>query len=366
MTSKRIVAAAAVVTALGAVGIAPPAVATGGTSSVANSSSLSNQATGTLASGTASTQTSTILSGATGGGFTGGGTGGGFTGGVGGTNTSMTDGNSGTPTAFNMRVDGKAGGDGVSKWGMWAQGLWANVNSSEAYLQMSGNIYDVMVGVDRRIGERLVVGLATGYENVSFTTNFNNGTYKDNGVMLAPYIGVRLTPAWSADASLAYTWLNYTATRQYGSVSGSFDGDRISASTNLTGNYALGNWRFQPKAGLLYTYEQQNSYVDTSGTNVANNGFALGRLSGGGKVGYDVNGIIPYAKVMGEWDFKRPGTVLKANGQQSEDRAAGAVVGLGVEASRGAFTGSLEGNYNSLGRTDLDVWSTVARVRWNF
>ena len=69
---------------------------------------------------------------------------------------------------------------------------------------------------------------------------------------------------------------------------------------------------------------------------------------------------------MGEWDFRHAAAVLKSNGQLSEIDSGGGLAGLGVETTSGGHTASLEADYNSLGRQDLDVWTLIGRYRYAF
>jgi hypothetical protein len=364
-------------------------------SDVSNTPTLSNKATGSVAASIASSQASTIISTAATGGFTagtggfsaggsggfggfsGGGTGGnggfsgggtGGSGGFGGTGGTPTN-TPNQPQAFDFRLNGggESGGDGPSRNGVWAQGMWADVDKTEQYLKMHGNVYNVAIGADHRFSERFLVGVALAYENVDFTTTFNTGKYKDDGETVTPYFAYMLSQNWTFDAAASYSWLTYHANRDDGQlVSSSFSGNRFGASANLTGNFANGNWRFLPKAGLFYSFEHQNSYTDSALEAVDTNSFALGRFSAGGKVGYDFEGVMPFVKLTGDWDFRTAAAVVKINGQMSEVDHGGAEAGVGLEVNRRTFSGSLEADYNSLGRQDLDVWAIIGRVRWEF
>ena len=356
-------------------------------SDVSNNTALSNQASGSVASSVASSQASSIISSAATGGFsTGGGVGGfspsggngGFSpgGGSGGfspggdssgaPHSSIDDGKPEQHAQINTRIFGENAGDEDNRFGMWAQGLWANVDKTEADLQMKGNVYNLMGGIDRRVNALLLLGLAAGYENIDFATVYNKGTYKDQGETLSPYLAITLTPQWTLDSAAGYTWIDYQTSSQGGATSASFAGHRLSASGNLTGSYAYEQWRFQPKVGALYALESQNAYRNNSGTQVNSDAFALGRVTGGGKVGYDFGIALPYIKAQAEWDFRTPDSVLKSDLQYSVIDHGGGLAGLGVEVSRGDFVGSIEADYNSIGRTDLEVWSIIARLHYAF
>ena len=423
MSRRSIIVASAVVACLATTG---PVWAA---SDVSNSSSTSNKATGSVAGGVASSQSSTIISGAATGGFNTGGSGGfntgsggsgGFnTGGAGGFNTGgsgaggsgNTGGNTGgsggfnsgggsgtggsgggsggtgpggsggsgepgsgggntgpgngKPQTFNYRVNGKSGGGEEAQVGIWSQALVAHVEKTEPYLQMRGNVYSLVAGIDRRFG-KLLVGVAVPLEDVEMQTRYNNGTYRDTGVGVVPYFAYPINQTWMLDGSVGYNWLNYYSSHQDGGAHGTFDGTRFTSSGNVTGSYAVGNWRMQPRAGIAYSFEDQHAYVDNTGTRVDENAFALGVVTAGGKIGYAIDKFVPYGKFMGEWDWRQPYSVLKANAQQSHLDDFGGTAALGLEYYGGGITASLEADYNSLFKQDLDVYSLIGRVRWEF
>jgi uncharacterized protein with beta-barrel porin domain len=354
MRFDRIAALAAVgVTGLVTVG---PAMAA---SDASTSAAVANQAVASVAAPVAASQTAGLIGGAVGsavGGAVGGSVGGGTVGGP-------------VSKLFNTREAGAAGGAMPAKLGLWAQGTWVNLRKSESSLGMDGNVLNTVFGVDYKFTDTFLAGVAFGYENVDIKTKFNSGTYKADGYTLAPYLGVSLSPNWSVDLSGGYTWLNYDVSRTSGAVKGSFDGGRWFGASNLTGSYAIDRWRLSPKVGVMYLREMQNAYNDT-GTSTSRNaaqGINFGRASGGLKTGYAFDGFTPFVKLTGEWDFVKPKAVLKSNGQMSAVDDGGGVAGLGVDfGGAGPWSGTVEGSYNSIGRTDLDVWQGTASIRYQF
>lgn len=350
-------------------------------SNVSDSGSSSRQAVSSVVNPVVSQQTSNLisgaisngLSGAGAGGFTGGGTGGGFSpqgvgsgggfapqGGAG-----NGQGQQGSSLPF-MSTRGMAGGAAASKFGVWAQGTYSRVDRSEAGLEMSGDIYNVVAGADYKVTDKILVGMAVSGESSSIDTDYNNGTFKGTGVSLAPYVGITLSPHWSADVSGGYGWISYDVNRNNDAISGNYDGRRSFVTGSLTGSYAHESWRFQPKASVSYVHESQDGYVESNGVAVDGDTLEFGRFTAGSKIGYAVGDGIPYLKLMGEWDFLKPDAVVKANGQESFTSDGGGVVGLGYEIYSGAFIGSAEVNYNSLFRKDLDLYTVALRARYEF
>jgi hypothetical protein len=351
-------------------------------SDVSNSPSLSNKAISSQASSIASSQTSSIISSAAAGGFTAGAGGfsaggagaGGFSpsSGTPGPGAGLTPGNGPGSSQNSMvpftstRQMGKAGGSEPAKFGVWTQGTYGRLDNSEAGLQMKGDIYTVVGGADYKVTDQVLTGVAVSYETTDIDTTFNQGKFKGSGVSVAPYVGVTLTPNWSWDLSAGYSWLNYDVKRNSNAVTGSYNGNRLFGSTNVIGGFAAGNWRFQPKVGVLFSREDSDAYQESAGAQVGSSHNNFGRATAGSKIGYETGYGIPYVKVMGEWDFLRPDSVLKSNGQLSNQGAGGGVFGAGYEIYSGPFTASLEGNYNSLFREDLDLWTVALRGRVMF
>lgn len=268
--------------------------------------------------------------------------------------------------AFASTRSGRAAGDGAADTGLWMQATGSLISKTEAGLKLHGKVYNGLVGIDHRFTEDFLGGLAVGYENSNIVTAYNNGNFKGSGVSLAPYVGIVLSSAWTVDLSGGYSWLRYDVDRTNKAVSGSYDANRVFGSSNLTGSYAVSDWRFQPTVGVQFSREYQNAYTETGNAAVAPGISKTGRASGGSKIGYALENGVPYVKILGEWDFLMPKAVLKGNGDLSRVDRYGGVFGIGYEHYMGGFVGSAELNYNSLLRQDLDLWTAALRARWDF
>jgi len=136
-------------------------------SDVSNSGGSSRQATTSVAAPIASSQTASLISGAIGGGFvTPGGAGGGFAPSGGGTGA---NGQQGSSLPF-MSTRGMAGGGSASKFGVWTQGTYSRIDKSESGLEMTGNVYNAVVGTDYKITDRYMVGVALSWEHTDLDT----------------------------------------------------------------------------------------------------------------------------------------------------------------------------------------------------
>ncbi len=334
-----------------------------------NDSGTAAQAVTAVAAPIASAQTASLISGAIGGAISGGvgggfapsgGAGGGFApGGFGGGTTSSTG-------AINSRDAGRSAGGADKKFGAWMQGSYTSVENSQAGSQMDGSVYNLVGALDYKISDRVVIGLGLGYEMLDVDTTFNTGKLESTGFGLLPYIGYQLTNAWSASLSGGYTWLSYDITRNT-NVTGSYDAERWFINGQLDGNYAFGRVRVRPTIGVMYLEEKSDAFRDSSGAQSLENTIKVGRISAGGSVGYAFDKVMPYVKLVGEYDFEKNAPINLGNGSFSHDEDFGGKIGVGFEFyGSNSFSGNIETSYNSLGRTDLDVWSTSARVRVQF
>lgn len=333
-----------------------------GTSSVLVSSSVSP---------IASTQTTSILagniSGALGGGFTGSGTfspagGGGGTIVAPGANTTSMN----TDRQYNTREAGRAAGAGDKKFGAWVQGAYSSVENSQIGAQFDGSVYNGLIGLDYSVSDRAVVGLALGYETADIDTSFNRGKIESNGFTVSPYVGFALNNTWSVSLLGGYSWLTYDVTRNT-NVTASYDAERWFTAASLDGNYGFGRVSVRPTVGVLYLEEKGDAFRDSSGSQSLESKSKLGRITAGATVGYAFAKVMPYVKLIGEYDFeKNPATDL-GNGSFSHVEDFGGKVGAGLQFfASNSVSGNIETSYNSLGREDMDVWSTSARLSLRF
>ncbi|WP_430398797.1 autotransporter outer membrane beta-barrel domain-containing protein [Ferrovibrio sp.] len=305
------------------------------------------------------------FSGFGGGGFTGGTvTGGGAGNQPRGANLAPT---SNTGVAMNSRESGRAAGAADKRFGAWLQGDYTSLEYNRTVLAFDGTAYSILGGLDYSVTDRFLVGLSLGYESADITTTYNAGTLKGTGVGVTPFFGFALNNTWSLSGYANYTALEYDMTRTGNTVRGSYDATRWFVGGGLDGNYAVGRFRLMPTVGVLYLEEKSDAYRESTGANVAGSTTKLGRLSFGGSVGYAFDNLMPYVKLVGEYDFEHPDEVSIGNGQFTQVETFGGSAALGVRFfGAGGISGHVEGGYKSLGREDLNVWNIGGRVRMAF
>ncbi len=340
-------------------------------SDVSNSGSGQSQAVTAIAAPIASAQTASLISGAIGGALSGG-IGGGFSpGGGGGTPGGgfAPAGNPGTTSYLNSRDTGRNAGAADKPFGVWLQGAYSSIDNSQLGAAADGSAINTVLGLDYKVTDRLVIGMGGIYENVDVDTNTLNGrgSVQSKGFGLAPYLGYQLNNQWSVSLSGGYSWLNYDTKRTNNTISGSYDATRWMVNGALNGNYAVGKIVIMPQVGVLYLEEKADAFTESNAQVNASNTIKLGRLFAGGKVGYAMGTLMPYVNLVAEYDFEHPDALAIGNGTFTNSQDFGGKIGLGVNFLAGkTISGTFEGSYDSIGRTDLDVWTVTGRLRMQF
>ena len=249
-------------------------------------------------------------------------------------------------------------------WNAWIKGNWE-------FYKGAGSSYDgyalqVMTGVDYRLNDSTVIGVLGGYGHSDFDTltNGSDGTFGSDNFTTGPYIGVKLSENLQLDAMLAYTFSRYDSTS--GTVSGSFDGHRISSAIQLQGVWNMGKFFVKPGIRFVYALEQQDSYTDSASVVHGKSTVRAGRLSAGPKIGYRYKtasggSINPWSGINAEYDFSKNG------GSSSPDNALSARISAGIDAAtRGGVSFQVKGDVSGLGGGVYRGYGGTARIRVPF
>ncbi len=237
------------------------------------------------------------------------------------TNSASNDDNTQTSQRFGeSNLNGVAAGDHFHGWGFWGSfnntefdgslALAGNTNISR--VAYDGDIKTFLFGADKLVTDRLVLGLALGYEESDVFTLYNGGNNQSDGFTVVPYAAYLLNDFISIDAAVGYTQLEYDTDRvslaSAGTTNiGSYDSDRWFASINLNATGNIGNFLITGRAGYLYTEEDQDAYQETGGTDARAVGarkLDLSQIQLGFEVAYD-SVLMPYAGLTWANDIDR-------------------------------------------------------------
>ncbi|CCQ72509.1 autotransporter outer membrane beta-barrel domain-containing protein [Magnetospira sp. QH-2] len=272
---------------------------------------------------------------------------------------------------------GLAGGDKNRGMGVWLQGSFTAVEDDNASTAFDGHIFTALVGIDKKLAnDRLLLGLAAGYEMGDFDTTFNSGNLESSGFIVAPYLSFAINNVFSIDATAGYGMIDYDQDRADSVTNevfkGETDADRFFGSLTLNATKTFKKKiEVTGNLGASYTNEDRDAFTETGSTGttvaVAKQSTKLGQAQLGVKVGYNLGKATPYIGVNGEYDFTKSSDPTVASNQTQPDSSDyGARVALGATfALNKRVSGMLEGNYVFL-RDNYKEYGGVAKIRFDF
>ncbi|WP_375314279.1 putative Ig domain-containing protein [Bradyrhizobium sp. A5] len=260
-------------------------------------------------------------------------------------------------------------GTGVDRWGATNSGGATPANQAPLY----GQQLNATMGLTYRATPSFLVGVLGGYETFSYTQQEINGKLKGEGWTTGAYLGWKIVPTLRFDAAVAYSGIGYDGSA--GTAQGNFTGQRLMASTGLTGNYKWAGMVLEPSAKVYALWEHQNAYTDSLGTEQGSYDFASGRASGGLRAAYPVawldSGILltPFLGMYGDYYFtKEDANALAAGALAStpllQGWSARATGGFGMQTQGGAAVG-LGAELGGIG-SNTRVWTFSAKARVPF
>jgi hypothetical protein len=191
------------------------------------------------------------------------------------------------------------------EWSAWLDLRGTGWQNHDVNSGMNGAQFNGTGGIGRKLTPDLLVGVFGGYEYFKYNVAALAGEMKGTGGTIGSYLGWRMSSTVRFDAALGYTRMAYSATS--GTASGSFNGDRLVASTGVTGNYGLGIYKIEPSASIYALWEKQSAWTDSLGTAQADRTFSAGRTSLGSKLirqfEYGASTLAPYAGFYGDYRF---------------------------------------------------------------
>ena len=250
------------------------------------------------------------------------------------------------------------------EWSAWLDLRGTGWENHDPNAGMNGSQFNGTGGIARKLTPDFLLGIFTGYEYFKYNVAALAGDMKGTGGSVGSYLGWRITPTVRFDAALGYTRMAYSGTA--GTASGSFDGNRIVASSGLTGNYGLGVYKIEPSANVYALWEKQNAYTDSLGTAQADRNFSAGRTALGAKLirewAYGDMKVAPYAGFYGDWRFSSDNAVVAGNPIVGIDDgwSGRATAGVAFTGTGGASV-SLGAEYGGIGAA-YKIWTGNVRA----
>lgn len=272
---------------------------------------------------------------------------------------------------------GLAGGDKNRGIGVWVQGRFTSVDNDDTATKFDGNIWDVMVGVDKQIGGKAVVGISGGYESSDIDTKYNNGKIDGDGYLIAPYLSVAFNQMFSLDVNAGYAWLEYDM-RRLDSVTGdthsanNVDATRWWISGQLNAEKTYKKADLGAFLGLNYSREKRDGFTETTNgistmAATAATSAKLGQVRLGATAAMNTDGKVqPYGRLAAEYDFTQDDLRAGSNQAAPSNDKFGMVAALGLNLNLAPnVSGTIEANGNFF-RDDYSAYGGLARLRVEF
>ncbi|KAA8605740.1 Ig-like domain-containing protein, partial [Salipiger aestuarii] len=166
--------------------------------------------------------------------------------------------------------------------------VWAQLNGSWAKSGDSRSEYVFgALGGHRAINENLLVGVMLQFDHLNEDTGISS--VRGTGWMVGPYF-----VAQSATQPLYFEGrLLYGETRNkispFGTYEDSFDTKRMLAQLKVAGELSYGTTILSPFLNASYTTDDQQSYIDSLGNAIPEQGIALGQI----EIGMDFSTMMP-------------------------------------------------------------------------
>lgn len=259
---------------------------------------------------------------------------------------------------------GLAAGDAFNKWGAWANGSVTKMANYSADQKYNGAMASSLAGIDYKLRENLVFGVAAGYEYTSLNTEFNDGELRSNGFTVAPYAAYAILDSLVVDVTAAFTLLSNDTLRNRTlfNLEASYYSFRSMISSSINWYHVIGNWTLNANTGFMYANEYSPEYTEEGAfgmrTTVPSSNAYVGEWSWGGRIGYLFSQMEPYVSVTYLWDAWMSGP----SSQDPDEFEAS--IGVNLMASS-SFLVTFELT-NSFARDDVQNTSFMTSLRYEF
>ena len=140
----------------------------------------------------------------------------------------------------------------------WSETNSPSVRDGRYGLDLETLIGSATFGADGKLAEDLALGLSFGLEGYR-STGFNRLMRAESrGFNIGPYIAYRLSPNWAIDASLSYGLSSNDLRILY--LAGDYQTQRFSISSNLHGQYEVGDVSLRPKLSTTFSHLRNDAY----------------------------------------------------------------------------------------------------------
>ena len=161
-----------------------------------------------------------------------------------------------------------------ARWSSWVDTNYTVVDNSLVNStddqRFDGDIITVSSGLDYWVNKKLLVGTYVSYSDVALDTTFNDGTYDEKSLGIAPYILYKLTDNLQLNGSVGYYYGDIDQKQDITSsvVSSSTKANTVFSSIELKHKYKVENSPLQVVTSFGYSHSRRvvDSFVDSAAT----------------------------------------------------------------------------------------------------
>lgn len=263
---------------------------------------------------------------------------------------------------------GMAAGGGDGRLGLWVSGGWSNIEDDLLSTAYDGNLYNVLFGGDYQFNDRLLAGVALGYESSNIDTKFNTGSVESDGFTIAPYAGYVLNRYFTIDVSGGVTFSEYDMSRTAtgGIVTGNTDATRWFAAGGVNAYYAINRVTLGGRMGYSYVRENMDGFVESDTTSYTDADVTIGQFRLGGTVGYQLGKVEPYMTTTYVYDAQHHKIAVSTGQVSPKNDRSGFDIGGGIRfALSDRVIGGFEGT-TTVGRENFESTSLSGNLRIKF
>lgn len=215
--------------------------------------------------------------------------------------------------SFAASLSGFSGGDlagsDIGSWDVWSEGRISRFDDSSSD---NGLFAIVHGGVDYRMGQDVLVGVAVSVDWTSQDNATNAGHISGTGWMAGPYALIRLDESVYVDARASWGQSSNTIS-PLGTYTDTFDTTRWLVAGAISGDYRHGGWTLNPVVSLQYIEERQEAYVDSLSVTIPGQTVAQGDVRFEPRLAYSwqtLGGtqVTPWMQLAGVYTFGQRGT----------------------------------------------------------
>ena len=238
---------------------------------------------------------------------------------------------------------GMAAGGGARMWNAWgsiAGDTFKYTPANNAKLETTNTV----LGADFALDPTVTLGVSAAFDR-STGSLFNTTT---TGYTVAPYVGWQISKEWSLDAIAGWG----QGDTDVGAIS--IKPDRLFYGTNLSYTTWSGNWQLSAKGSYLYGEEKYDAPFSVT------NKIDQWRL--GGRVGYWMDGVLPYFALAYSSDNQKTAGVGTNNLGETATLSS---LGVDFISLKNNLTGGIVVSTES-GRSNSKRDSVMANINYRF